>query len=49
MAGRMAGRISRGEWLVEWLVELAWANGWNLAAVSIVTGRSSRASVQIAQ
>ena len=33
MAGRMAGRISMGEWLVEWLVELAGANGWNLAAV----------------
>eukprot|EP01048_Picozoa_sp_COSAG05_P003180 COSAG05_NODE_143_length_16570_cov_12.041953_8_plen_78_part_00 len=30
---RMAGRISMGEWLVEWLVELAGANGWNLAAV----------------
>ena len=27
--------ISTGEWLVEWLVELAGANGWNLAAAGL--------------
>ena len=32
------GIRARGEWLVEWLVELAGANGWNLAAVETCMG-----------